>query len=62
MICVLCATPIDLFDLDEQGWCGEPAHRTCATAARDAFDEACERIAAEHRRHGAAREPERRSA
>ena len=51
LACVLCWQPVDLFELDEAGWVGEPAHRVCAQAARDAFNEACDRIAAEHRQH-----------
>ena len=48
MNCVLCRQPIALWELSE--WCGEPVHDYCASSARDAFDEACERIAAENRR------------
>lgn len=34
MICALCHQGIDLFDLDEQGVGGMPAHRTCAEPYR----------------------------
>lgn len=49
MRCILCGTDVDLFDLDESGYGGEPAHRVCATAARDAFAEACDEIARRYR-------------
>lgn len=34
MICTLCAQPVDLFDLDDEGVGGAPAHRSCADAYR----------------------------
>ena len=50
LACVLCGVEVDLFDLDD--WSGWPAHRVCAAAAQQAFDDACEPIAAEHRKLG----------
>ena len=50
LACILCGQPVDLFELDEQGYSGEPAHRVCADAARQAFSEACDMIAEKHRR------------
>lgn len=49
MICALCFQQVTLLDLDGEGWCGDPAHKVCADAARAAFAEACDRIAAFHR-------------
>lgn len=63
MTCILCNGPLDLFDLDTEGWGGMPAHTVCATAARksvgDMLDDAKRMIEAEHdprrhRRHAAA--------
>lgn len=63
MTCILCTGPVDLFDLDAEGYGGLPAHTTCAKAARaalgDALDEAKRMVEAEsdprrHRRHAVA--------
>ena len=50
LTCVLCRQPVDLFELDAEGYGGDPAHNTCAQAARDALNEAIDRIAAENRK------------
>lgn len=47
LTCILCGTDVDLFDMDEHGWMGEPAHRWCATSARQAASDAIDQAAAE---------------
>lgn len=58
MICILCHTRIDLFDLDDEGVAGMPAHATCAGAYRqsicDALDEANAKVRAHYEKRSAA--------
>lgn len=60
MDCVLCHVKVDLFDLDDEGYAGLPAHKVCADAARAelgrVLDEAKAMVLAEvdprrHRNH-----------
>lgn len=56
MLCVLCGADVNLLDLDVPGWNGEPAHTTCAAAARQALSDANAMVMAEpdpkrHRNH-----------
>lgn len=46
LTCVLCVTQVDLFDLDDEGWMGEPAHKVCASSARRAAADAIDQAAA----------------
>lgn len=60
MICALCHTPCDLFDLDDERLAGLPIHKTCGDAYRaevaDVLVEANRMIMAEpdprRHRHG----------
>ena len=40
MRCSLCHERIDLWDLDDEGWSGEPVHTWCGEAARQAWRDA----------------------
>lgn len=55
MNCILCHERIDLFDLDDDGYCGLPAHRVCAgsqrEALREALDDANRSVVDWHERH-----------
>lgn len=47
MRCILCTHHIDLWDLDAEGYSGDPAHTVCAEAARQAWRDALDWAAAQ---------------